>query len=42
MEKILKFNKGRAFNKDVVPEKKSKINIGPKFISDYEVCKYLR
>ena len=27
MEKILKFNKGRTFNKDVGPEKKkSKIN----------------
>ena len=38
MEKIPKFNKCRAFNKAVGPEKNSKlINVGPTFIPDYRV-----
>ena len=38
MEKILKFNKRRAFNKDVGPGKNPKlINVGPTFIPDYRV-----
>ena len=39
MEKILKFDKRRAFNKAVGPGKNPKlINVGPTFISDYRVC----
>ena len=44
MEKILKFNKRRAFNKAVGLGKNSKlINVGPTFIPDYRVLmKYER
>jgi hypothetical protein len=39
MEKILKINKSRAFNKAVGPGKNPKlINIGPTFIPDNRVC----
>jgi hypothetical protein len=38
MEQISKFNKRRAFNKAVGPEKNPKlINVGPTFIPDYRV-----
>ena len=37
--KIPKFNKRRAFNKDVGPGKNQKlINVGPMFIPDYRVA----
>jgi hypothetical protein len=32
MEKIIKFNKGRAYNKDVGPLKKSKNNKGRAYV----------
>ena len=42
MEKILKFDKRRAFNKDVGPGKNPiSINIGPTFIPDYRVHIYI-
>ena len=38
MEKIIKFNKCRAFNKAVGPGKIQKsLNVGPTFIPDYRV-----
>ena len=43
MEKILKFDKRRAFNKAVGPGKKSKIkSVGPMFIPDYRVNHFSR